>query len=252
MWSMRILVAVILLGASVAGQGPFSIKGVVTDVEGNSLPGAEITVEGRAAPVILADSRGAFEISNLPAGAYAVRATLPGFRPQTLSVPLQRRLRAPIKFVLTIAVLIEAPIPLPAPREALRRADAIALVRLEGLAPAVPCADLVVVSAVHDATVLEVWKGKVPAGIQILETGKGACLEGGRRVEALSGISTSYRVGAEYVVLLAGKGTRFGGLGLGSFVFAVDGQTVSTDGFMGLADTMALREFQLKIHQVAR
>jgi hypothetical protein len=77
-------------------------------------------------------------------------------------------------------------------------------------------------------------------------------VEGDRTIDALSGPGTRYAIGSEYIVLLSGKRTKFGGLGLGSHVFSVRNETVSTDGFMGLADTMPLREFQLKIRQMGR
>jgi hypothetical protein len=158
----RILTAIILLGTAVAGQELFRINGIVTDTEGSPLPGAEIVVEGRPAPAVLADARGAFEIPNLPPGVYSVRVALPGFRAQTQSVRLQGRLRRPIKFVLQVGVLIEAQIPLLDPKDAVRQANAIALVRLDGIASPLPCAELVVISSLHNATVLEVWKGKLP------------------------------------------------------------------------------------------
>lgn len=249
MWS-TLLIALIMCG--VAPQGAGHISGTVTDSSGNPLPDARITIEDRTTPGVVADSRGRFEIPDLPAGVYTVRATLPGFRTQSRSVSLREQRRAAITFVMTVDVLIEAQIPLLEPFEAVRRADAIVRVRLDGLAPPLPCAELVVVSAVHEATVLEVWKGRVPPKVQILEIGKGACVEGGRHIQALSGIITSYRSGGEYIVLLSGKGPRFGGLGLGSYVFPVDGQTVSTGGFMGLANTIGLREFQKRIRQLAQ
>jgi hypothetical protein len=252
MWPARILAAIVVLSGSVAAQDLFRINGIVTDTGGSPLPGAEIVVEGRAAPAVVADARGAFEIPNLPPGVYSVRVTLPGFRAQTQTVRLQGRLRRPIKFVLRVGTLITAQIPLLDPKDAARRADAIAVVRLDGIAPPLPCAELVVVSALHNATVLEVWKGKLPKQIQILETMSGSCLEEGRTVGALSGPGTRYPIGSDFIVLLSGRGTRYGGLGLGSYVFPVRDGTVSTDGFMGLADTMSLREFELEIRKLAR
>ena len=200
-----------MVGA-VAAQSARQISGIVTDISGNPLPEARLSVEGRTTLVVVADSRGRFEIPDLPAGVFTIRATLAGFRTQTQSVSLREQRRASIKFVMPIDLLIEAQMPLLEPAEAVRRAAVIARVRLDGLAPPIPCAELVVVSAVHEATVVEVWKGRVPSKIQILETGKDACVEGDRVVQAVSGIITSYRAGGDYIVLLSGKGTRFGGL----------------------------------------
>jgi hypothetical protein len=80
----------------------------------------------------------------------------------------------------------------------------------------------------------------------------GSCLEGDRIVGALSGPGTRYAIGSDYIVLLSGKRTRFAGLGVGSYVFPVRDGMVSTDGFMGLATTMPVREFETKIKQLAR
>ncbi len=204
--SIKILAAVFFLGSAIAAQELHRIAGVVTDTEGSPLAGAVIAVIGRptATPVV-ADAVGAFEMSDIPSGTYTVQATLAGFRPQTQSVQLRaRRVASPIKFVLRVGVLIEALVPLPEPREVLRGADAIARVRLEGIAASASCSEQTVVSAVPNASVLDVWKGKLPAKIQILETSRGACIDGDRVVVALSGLVSAYAVGSEYIVLLSG------------------------------------------------
>ena len=250
---LLIVAVVILLTGTVSGQGQFGrfhLTGIVTDAVGEPLAGAEIAVEGRSGATVMTDARGAFEIPNLAAGAYAVRAGLPGFRTQTLRVVLPQGPMTPLKFVLRVGLLAYPHYVLSEPEVAIRRATAIARVRLDELAPLMNCAELDVISALHNATVIEVWKGELPEKIQIQETEAGSCTEEDGSMGAYGRRNSSYEIGAEYVVLLTGQRPRFGGLGAGDYVFPVRGETVSTNGFMGLPQTITLREFQLKLRHV--
>lgn len=247
-----IVAVVIFLDATAAGQGQLgrvTLTGVVTDSSGSPLPGAQITVEGRDGQIVTTDSRGAFEVPNLSAGPHVVRAGLPGFRTRTLQVSLPV---APLTFVLRLGLLSHPHYVLPDPEEAVRDASAIARVRLDALAPPMDCADLDVISAVHNATVLDVWKGQIPEAIQILESDAGACIEEDGSVAVYGRANSNYTISAEYIVLLSGTGPRFGGLGDGDHVFPVRERTVSTKGFFGLAATVPLRDFEARLRQLAK
>jgi hypothetical protein len=156
----------------------------------------------------------------------------------------------PLKFVLRLGLLAHPHYVLPDPEVAIRRSTAIGRVRLDGLAPPMNCAEFDVISALHNATVIEVWKGELPKQIQIVETEAGSCVEKDHSVTTHGGRNTAYDIGAEYIVLLTGPGPRFDGLGDADYVFPVRGETVSTNGFMELPKTVTLREFQLKLRQV--
>ncbi|MGH9220973.1 MAG: hypothetical protein ACRD1W_16830, partial [Vicinamibacterales bacterium] len=136
--------------------------------------------------------------------------------------------------------------------QAVRRAVAIARLRLDEVAPPMACADVVVISALHNATVIDVWKGELPEKIQILETEAGSCIEEDRSVGNYGRAKSRYEIGAEYVVLLTGPGPRFGGLGDDEHVFPVRGETVQTDGFLGLNRNVTLRDFRLKLRELSQ
>jgi len=85
--SIFIVLALALMFSSAAAQAPTGkIVGKVTDNQGVPLPGVTITADspklvGQANAVT--DDTGVYRIFSLPAGAYAIRFTLPGFRPLT-------------------------------------------------------------------------------------------------------------------------------------------------------------------------
>jgi hypothetical protein len=76
------------------------------------------------------------------------------------------------------------------------------------------------------------------------------CVEEDHSLNSCGGTNSDYEIGAEYIVLLTGSGPRFGGLGDGERAFPVRGQTVTTNGFMGLGQTTALRDVELKLRQL--
>ena len=248
------LFSVALLASLLTAQGPLVIRGIVVDGSGNPLPDAHITLDATSkSPAAFSDLAGAFEITGLMPGSHVVRVSLPGFRTQTRTVTLAAgQTSQPLRFVLEIGTLVEAHTLEPDPRAALRFAIAIAYVRLEGLLPPLSCSELTLVSNVHSASVLETWKGKLPAKIQLLEPGVGSCIEDGKSVTALSGLSSRYAKGAELIVLLFGQGPRFSALGQGSFVFSVREETVATGGFLNLEPEMPLRQFERRLLELAR
>lgn len=81
--SLFLFVTVVaILNAQVARQTGV-IKGIVTDNEGNPLPGGTLTTFGPALMGSLSDTtdnKGAFRLPGLPPGVYTVTAELPGFK----------------------------------------------------------------------------------------------------------------------------------------------------------------------------
>jgi hypothetical protein len=251
-----VLAAVLLVSGAASAQERHRISGEVTDTEGNPLPGTTIRISGSSLSTqVLSDDAGRFEMRELAAGTYAVEASLAGFRKDTQSVQLgSRRRTASIRFKLRVGVLIEALFVVDEPRVALRKARAIALVRLEGIAPLESCTETTVISYLHHATVLDIWRGQVPRKIQISEPNRGSCVDGDRVVTALSGTVSSYPAGTDYVVLLtgSGKGNQYGTLGPAGYAFSVHDGIVTTGGFADLPDRMAVADFRQRLLQLAR
>jgi TonB-linked SusC/RagA family outer membrane protein len=63
-----------------------SVKGIVTDTKGNTLPGVTVSLTGTASLAKVTDVYGAYSFSNLPAGTYNISFTFVGFT--TLSKPV--------------------------------------------------------------------------------------------------------------------------------------------------------------------
>lgn len=156
------LIVVMLAGA--AGQPQVRISGIVRDLQGGALQGATLTVTTRGVTrgETVTDENGAFEIGGLLAGTYSVTATLVGFRPETKDVLLTEASAGPLEFALRPGVLNEVLWVLPEPREAHRRAHAIAHVRIDATLPPAPCGDASIVSASHRAAVVTVWISTAP------------------------------------------------------------------------------------------
>ena len=247
-WAVALLCA-----AAAAAQprfGSFSVRGIVADTSGGPIPGASVSVEGRDAATT--DERGVFEIGDLAPGRYDVRATIPGFREQTLQVSVPQPPGTTLNYVLRVGLLSEPHWVRPTQYEAVGRADIIAHVRLDGVSPAkLKCADLSVGAAIHNATVIDAWKGELPDHIEIVDDDTGTCVEDDGSF-VTSANKSAYQAGAEYIVLLSRQGPRFGGLGPASYVFLVNGPVVKTDGFMGSLATMGLRDFEALLLKAAQ
>jgi Carboxypeptidase regulatory-like domain len=165
---IRILTLAHVLSAMLPLQGMFAVTGVVTDAEGNPLPGAAIRIaELPERQPAIADDAGKFVLAELAPGTYHVRVDLSGFRAQTQSVELRNGSPArQLQFTLPVGLLIEALQVHPDPREAIRRSVAVAHIRLLGVAPPLPCSEWSVVTAVHDAEVLTVLRGSCLLGFK--------------------------------------------------------------------------------------
>ena len=218
--------------------------------DGAPLPGAEIEVR-QTGQTAITDERGAFTISDIPGGRYDITATLPGFRTQALQASVPQLPADQLKFVLRIGLLAETHWVPFEPSEAVQTADAIAHVRLEGLTPSKPqCADIDTIVAVHNATVVSVWKGRLPAKIQIFEDDAGSCIEDDGSVLSLSRRS-AYPANTEYVVFLFGDAPPYGRLGPAASAFRVNGLIVNNNGFIeDLPDTVDLRVFRERLMRI--
>jgi hypothetical protein len=78
-----VLAALAALTAAAQGPGNGVLRGVVYDPADTGLPGATITAVGPVEKSVAADESGGYELSDLPAGSYEVRAGLQGFCTET-------------------------------------------------------------------------------------------------------------------------------------------------------------------------
>jgi hypothetical protein len=233
---------------SVGVQDGFRIIGVVRDVQGGALPGVEITLtDGRS---VVADAAGRFEVVNLTRGAYELRAALAGFRAQTQQVRVGESPTTSVEFVLALGMLVEALPVEPEPEEAYREAVAIAHVRIVRELPPLPCSELRVVSALHEAVVLAELKGSLPPTIHFLQDSSGTCVEGSTSARGIG--DRPYRPGNEYVLFLVRDGERFNRLAGGSLAFPVRNGRVGTHGFDGLPDVVDLATFRAALQRLAQ
>ncbi len=84
--SVLVLLVSLCLPGLAFGQVAGSVSGVVKDAEGNALPGVSVIVSGaalqRESLRAVTDADGAYRVSPLPPGAYAMRFELDSFAPQ--------------------------------------------------------------------------------------------------------------------------------------------------------------------------
>lgn len=78
-----------------------SIKGIVTDSKGNTLPGVTVSLTGTASLAKVTDVTGAYSFSNLPVGNYTISFTFIGFTTLSKPVVLADGLVATVNAVLT-------------------------------------------------------------------------------------------------------------------------------------------------------
>ena len=104
------MLLVVGVSTSSAGQGTASITGTITDESGGVLPGVTVTAansDAGDARTAVSKGQGRYEISNLPAGRYDVRAVLPGFSSDLAAVTVAAGGSATVDMSLTIAPLAE-------------------------------------------------------------------------------------------------------------------------------------------------
>ena len=82
---MKKIIFMLALGMFSGLMAQGSIYGTVTDQDGNSLPGANVAVEGTSLGAAT-DGNGAYSISGVPAGSYTVSASYIGYESSSQSV----------------------------------------------------------------------------------------------------------------------------------------------------------------------
>jgi hypothetical protein len=204
------LLAALLALAAQSPRGG-SIGGVVTDPDGASLPGVEVTAtSGEVERVVHTGVDGIYEIADLPAGTYELRARLDGFCGQERSgVRVVDRAPATVNFLLGLApVNTERPhlIYLRLP-DALRLADAVVHLRItKSYEPQLwghsrTCG---VVGIEHEGlllaeSMLDAVDWRNPSTIRLVQYWAGTWADDDRVVR---GSERPYGVGAEYVLFL--------------------------------------------------
>ena len=108
-WALAVLL-VVGVSSSGAGQGTGTISGAIDDESGGVLPGVTVTATNTrtgAERTAISNGQGRYEISNVPAGSYAVRGVLPGFSGDAATVTIGAGGSAMVDMSLAIAPLAE-------------------------------------------------------------------------------------------------------------------------------------------------
>ncbi|MGE5243420.1 MAG: TonB-dependent receptor [Betaproteobacteria bacterium] len=103
---MLLCLALVAPAASQPRASGVSLTGVVVDSTGAVLPSAQVQLTSASGPVVMSTSTsatGTFTFGPLHPGRYAVRATLEGFGPQTVTVNVGRRPGKPLRITLPLA-----------------------------------------------------------------------------------------------------------------------------------------------------
>src|SRR5438105_10302700 len=89
------LLALLVLSSTVSAQ-TVSLRGRVTDQNGDVIPAAQVTLNGPSGLVktITADEKGEYSFADLPAGDYTVEASAPSF---TLRQPTKITLKSGVQ-----------------------------------------------------------------------------------------------------------------------------------------------------------
>ena len=105
-----VMLLVVGVSTSGAGQGTGTISGTIQDESGGVLPGVTVTVTNTGtggAQTGVSNPQGRYEIRNLPAGRYDVRGDLPGFSGDAATVTVAAGGSAMVDMSLTIAPIAE-------------------------------------------------------------------------------------------------------------------------------------------------
>ena len=227
-----------------------ALTGKVVDATGRAVPGATVRIAAAGVSAsAVSDGMGRFRIDELVGGSYKVSVSLAGFRTQTLTVRVDSSAPQEVLVRLMTSVLSEVLWIVPQPADAYRMAAAIAHVRIDGTRLFGPCGDAQVVTSHHDASVLRVFKGQVPAAIQLHQEAAGGCREG---LEWRRGIERPYRISEEYVVFLTERADGFGRLAGPSLAFRVRGDLVSLGGFAGVKGSIGLDQLGELLERLSR
>ena len=227
--------------ACIAVQAPGVARnsGTVRDVQGYPVPGATVTLVGETTRTeVVSDLAGAFRFPELPAGGYALRVTMAGFRPRVEQIAVSRdRQIAPLNVTLTVAPL--ASILWVVPPKPVAEADVIAHVRVVRTAPTAPCDHAV--TTFHEVEVVASLKGSPAPRVTVAQEGAGVCEDDADR--PFEGFERPYRAGEEYIMFLRADAGRYGRLAGPSLTFPVAGGRVTTRGFGGLPAEVTMATF---------
>ena len=226
------------------------LTGRVVDATGRAVPGATVRIS--AAGVLasaVSDTLGRFRIDEMVGGTYLLTVTLAGFRTQTMTVHVDSPRGPELIVRLTTGVLSEVLWVVPQPADAHRMAAAIAHSPIDETRRYGPCGDAPVVTSHHEVSVLRVFKGRVPATIQLRQEAAGRCSELGKWHE---GVERPYQSGEEYVVFLTERPDGFSRLAGPSLAFRVRGELVSLEGFAGVQGSIRLTQFGELLDRLSR
>jgi hypothetical protein len=241
---MAILLLALFLDASAAtAQG--SIAGCVTDKNGGTLPGVEVVASGPSAQQkVVTGVSGCFELSNLPAGTYAVTAALAGFvsgKRENVVVGSGRTVDH-LDFTLCTGPLGEILWITPGSlANTWNAAAVVARVRIEATEPV--RAECPTNDVLHTASIIEIFKGAAngPAGETLTF-----------RQEIWAGERAPYRIGQEMIVFLAGKQGQFARVAGPFFVFLIDGDDITSPDSAAEVKGMTPAGFMARLRTMAK
>lgn len=99
-----IFFVLLLLPAVAAAQDPGSVRGTVTDLGGDGLPGASVLIQGTA-HYALTEADGSYQIDGVAPGDYVVEAILEGFKTASEEVKVPAGGSATADFTLELDLL---------------------------------------------------------------------------------------------------------------------------------------------------
>lgn len=110
--SVCMLLAILATASSVDAQttASGSVRGVVTDEQGAAVAGVLVVATSATVPGVrqaTTDADGGYRLLDLPAGDYAVNATLPGFAEARRAVAMRAGLRTTLDIVMTVGGVAE-------------------------------------------------------------------------------------------------------------------------------------------------
>ena len=177
-WTLEIIAVAVLLAAC---GGSSHVSGRVTKLEDGPLSHARVTIDGlKTHQETVTDAAGRFEFPALPAGAYNLKAEMPGYVMETRpGVAVARAATATADFILHPACLEEGSYVDGGLSWGLQAAQAVLHVRI-GAASAADrwiVNDLCVVGIDHTATVISILNmglnsGSIPRTIHIVKDGR--------------------------------------------------------------------------------
>ncbi|MGA2040668.1 MAG: carboxypeptidase-like regulatory domain-containing protein [Bryobacteraceae bacterium] len=102
---LRACIACAVFLAAAQAEEVGSLAGVVTDLSGSVIPGAQLTLRGAAGEVarILSGGEGEFRFSSLPSGTYSINARAPGLVSMTLEDIRVEHDKITVAIIMTVA-----------------------------------------------------------------------------------------------------------------------------------------------------